>query len=351
MPLRASSPPLLLESIDSYGDIVDPHHTIPRILAADLPQDNLYGAVDGAAKGALTLSPLQDARHLSVDSEDMYDNSESYYSSPYTANYHLVNRDQDAARHYSPVSPSSSPVESEPYHEAPINPPMEAYLHPNPRPEDTSYNQSRYPTNIPDYAPQPRPTALEPSAWSPTDPSGAERAVITRYGAGGDMLSPLTESLRAPATHPAYAMAGRSSHPSPPLSDYRLDQSPSEQRTDMQTPVGQTFEQVAGQYTVPHGYEYPTPPHPLSSAHGPHAPIVPISPSSVNAPHSSALSRGHPRSPSSSKTYAFVSLAGNTVKKRPRRRYDEIERLYQCSFVLPGMSPRPWMCLRLIVAV
>lgn len=32
------------------------------------------------------------------------------------------------------------------------------------------------------------------------------------------------------------------------------------------------------------------------------------------------------------KTYAFVALPGNTVKKRPRRRYDEIERLYQCSW-------------------
>lgn len=32
------------------------------------------------------------------------------------------------------------------------------------------------------------------------------------------------------------------------------------------------------------------------------------------------------------KTYAFVSLPGNTVKKRPRRRYDEIERLYTCSW-------------------
>ncbi|EIM86892.1 uncharacterized protein STEHIDRAFT_34574, partial [Stereum hirsutum FP-91666 SS1] len=34
----------------------------------------------------------------------------------------------------------------------------------------------------------------------------------------------------------------------------------------------------------------------------------------------------------SSKTYSFVSLPGNAVKKRPRRRYDEIERLYHCSW-------------------
>lgn len=38
----------------------------------------------------------------------------------------------------------------------------------------------------------------------------------------------------------------------------------------------------------------------------------------------------------SSKTYSFVSLPGNTVRKRPRRRYDEIERLYACNF--PGCT-------------
>ena len=34
----------------------------------------------------------------------------------------------------------------------------------------------------------------------------------------------------------------------------------------------------------------------------------------------------------SSRTYAFVSLPGTTIRKRPRRRYDEIERLYHCSW-------------------
>ena len=37
-----------------------------------------------------------------------------------------------------------------------------------------------------------------------------------------------------------------------------------------------------------------------------------------------------------SKTYSFVSLPGNTVRKRPRRRYDEIERLYACNY--PGCT-------------
>ena len=43
-------------------------------------------------------------------------------------------------------------------------------------------------------------------------------------------------------------------------------------------------------------------------------------------------SGGGSGSSTNSKTYSFVSLPGNAVKKRPRRRYDEIERLYQCSW-------------------
>lgn len=35
---------------------------------------------------------------------------------------------------------------------------------------------------------------------------------------------------------------------------------------------------------------------------------------------------------SNNKTYSFVALPGNAVKKRPRRRYDEIERLYHCAW-------------------
>lgn len=39
---------------------------------------------------------------------------------------------------------------------------------------------------------------------------------------------------------------------------------------------------------------------------------------------------GHGGDRKDRKTYSFVSLPGNAVRKRPRRRYDEIERLYQC---------------------
>lgn len=43
---------------------------------------------------------------------------------------------------------------------------------------------------------------------------------------------------------------------------------------------------------------------------------------------------GH--SDSSDKVYSFVSIPGTTQKKRPRRRFDEIERLYHCNW--PGCT-------------
>ena len=41
-------------------------------------------------------------------------------------------------------------------------------------------------------------------------------------------------------------------------------------------------------------------------------------------------------SSSSDKIYSFVAIPGTNQKKRPRRRYDEIERLYHCNF--PGCT-------------
>lgn len=41
-------------------------------------------------------------------------------------------------------------------------------------------------------------------------------------------------------------------------------------------------------------------------------------------------------SSSSDKVYSFVAIPGTNQKKRPRRRYDEIERLYHCNY--PGCT-------------
>lgn len=67
--------------------------------------------------------------------------------------------------------------------------------------------------------------------------------------------------------------------------------------------------------------EHPSPQSPLnSSSELAGIPTVP-----VGAQHPSATNP-------SQRTYAFISLAGSTIRKRRRRREDEIERLYSCSF-------------------
>jgi hypothetical protein len=60
----------------------------------------------------------------------------------------------------------------------------------------------------------------------------------------------------------------------------------------------------------------------------PTSPTALLSPTATSPPPSTS---GTSSSPQESKTYAFVALPGNAVKKRPRRKYDEIERLYSCS--------------------
>ncbi|KAG0709313.1 hypothetical protein DFH29DRAFT_793558 [Suillus ampliporus] len=68
----------------------------------------------------------------------------------------------------------------------------------------------------------------------------------------------------------------------------------------------------------------------LSEDYGPSPPGTGTSTSS-NAPGSGRFVDASGSS-SDGKQYSFVALPGNAVKKRPRRRYDEIERLYQCSW-------------------
>lgn len=75
----------------------------------------------------------------------------------------------------------------------------------------------------------------------------------------------------------------------------------------------------------------PHPTYSLSAASPTSA--VSVSPDLPNISVQQGDDQHSPSSPSnSSKTYAFVSLPGTTIRKRPRRRYDEIERLYHCSW-------------------
>ncbi|KAJ7066556.1 hypothetical protein C8F01DRAFT_982010, partial [Mycena amicta] len=74
--------------------------------------------------------------------------------------------------------------------------------------------------------------------------------------------------------------------------------------------------------------------HPDENNYGPSPPGTATSSSSTPATQPAAPPPLPPTSESdpSRKTYSFVALPGNTVRKRPRRRYDEIERLYHCSW-------------------
>ncbi|KAI0364715.1 hypothetical protein BV20DRAFT_902457, partial [Pilatotrama ljubarskyi] len=72
---------------------------------------------------------------------------------------------------------------------------------------------------------------------------------------------------------------------------------------------------------------------PLQSRPSPSRPPAQLT---ARPPQPHSIGTSTPRTAGNGKTYSFVSLPGNAVKKRPRRRYDEIERLYQCSW--PGCT-------------
>lgn len=85
--------------------------------------------------------------------------------------------------------------------------------------------------------------------------------------------------------------------------------------------------------TMAQGIQYsPIAEDPSSNPHALSRPSAPrISTSDMAGDDGDTDGNRSPLDPNS-KTYSFVALPGNTVKKRPRRRYDEIERLYQCSW-------------------
>ncbi|KAG8934251.1 hypothetical protein FRC02_010312 [Tulasnella sp. 418] len=89
----------------------------------------------------------------------------------------------------------------------------------------------------------------------------------------------------------------------------------------------------------------PMPQHPSDPLPAPVEPQSPTSPpqesinlSSPTAPYHPHLQYPIPSPPppnagqQSNRTYSFVSLPGNALRKRPRRKYEEIERLYSCNY-------------------
>lgn len=140
----------------------------------------------------------------------------------------------------------------------------------------------------------------------------------------------------AAATSPTYPPAGPQYSPYPP------------QAHDMAAYQGH---QGGGMYAGrpewgPHGYGPPQHPHGLPGPYGAHpSPTTTVSsassvatagqrPGQVSVDHfgRSRLSYEHLQNHPLSQVYSFVPIPGAQQHKRPRRRYEEIERMYKCGW-------------------
>ncbi|KAF2398491.1 hypothetical protein EJ06DRAFT_558322 [Trichodelitschia bisporula] len=124
-------------------------------------------------------------------------------------------------------------------------------------------------------------------------------------------------------------------------------------KSDTEVPIDPSIASASPTYTAPHVYPPYQNPHEMQQHYGP--PPHPVvysrpewAPGSFQSPHMqqhyhpattgpptpSMVSPGHrpPNSHPLSTVYSFVPIPGTTQHKRPRRRYEEIERMYKCGF-------------------
>ncbi|KAG8927934.1 hypothetical protein FRC01_006708 [Tulasnella sp. 417] len=184
-----------------------------------------------------------------------------------------------------------------------------------PRPSPPPEHQVAYPSGPPGQNPSPflgaYPYQHQPSA-------SAAAAVLQRH------LSPVHQSNSSP--HPPPPSWNQHHHPSPPVQPIGIPSGPDDQ-----------VDQLADDLPPSSGGSAPAPPvispppSPPTDSITLTAPNVPYHPR-IHYPISSPGSSDQP----SSRQYSFVSLPGNAMRKRPRRKFDEIERLYSCSF--PGCT-------------
>jgi hypothetical protein len=151
----------------------------------------------------------------------------------------------------------------------------------------------------------------QPVAYE-VDPDGSDHAVIASSGAPGvrggfghDTTAYGGTPISSGARDPAGAAAPRSL---PAYSDYLQDEC-----FEMSSPVEQP------------------PPGALAALDVPDSDHV----SQLEATSTSGEEPLYRDDLDASRTYSFVP-AGSMMKKRPRRRYEEIERLYRCTFILPS---------------
>ena len=173
-------------------------------------------------------------------------------------------------------------------------------------------SSSFYPTTAPDSAIDHR-RMSEPALLSGSHPS-AYRPLDSRYSYQSS-YSPPTIHYSA-SSRPAYATHARTDS-NASSTDYRSQHAHDDAFSDPSnhSPRPSTGSTAAVDSTV----------HPQSLS--PHSSV---SPDISTHPLSKEQNPSSPSNPN--KTYAFVSLPGTTIRKRPRRRYDEIERLYHCSW-------------------
>lgn len=150
-------------------------------------------------------------------------------------------------------------------------------------------------------------------------------SAIGGYSSSADLASPRYQQLytSSPRLYANYSsslqrtLSAGSARDQDPLHAYDLEEPIS--------PLNPNFSGGEGSPTMGFmGMPYGT----LSEDYGPSPPGTGTSTSSNGARRFLDASC----SSSDGKQYSFVALPGNAVKKRPRRRYDEIERLYQCSW-------------------
>jgi len=214
---------------------------------------------------------------------------------------------------YNDNSPLSSPQSADDSNPINFSQPMSA-----------PHNQLRYPSNQrnPSSSFYPTPDSAidhrrmsEPALLSGSHPS-AYRTVDSRYNyASSSAYSP--PALHYPvSSRPAYAVHSRTDS-NASSTDYRSQQAHDDAFSD---PSNNSPRPSTGSAGV------------VDS----NVQVQSLSPHSSVSPDMSTQTLSKDQNPSSpsnpNKTYAFVSLPGTTIRKRPRRRYDEIERLYHCSW-------------------
>ncbi|KAK1911772.1 hypothetical protein P3342_013077 [Pyrenophora teres f. teres] len=184
-------------------------------------------------------------------------------------------------------------------------------------PQSDQASAAQYPPSGPD----PRSSNLTPSSDYSLNPSSARSGSFPEYiqrsyqpgaqgQAPGGMAQQQNPSIAA-QTSPTYA-----SHQQQQYSPYTPHHDMQHYPGQPQTPMGYASRpEWAGHYPQP-GMHYG---HPATS--GPPAPAM-VSP--VQRPPTG----GHPLST----VYSFVPIPGAQQHKRPRRRYEEIERMYKCGW-------------------